>query len=150
MGTSNKSNVIDLSVLKKKEYKVGDKILELDTSDLKIIARLEKMYPLLLEQGSKVAEFDKFLKDESVDTSGLAEAFDSVDTAMREAIDFIFDSNVCEICADHGSLFDFINGECRFEHIINALIPLYEENLQTEAKRIQQRVKQHTEKYSKK
>lgn len=147
MGTTNS---IDLSALRKKEYTVGDKVLELDTSDLKVIARLEKMYPLLLEEGSKIAEFDKYISEEHVDSDGLAEAFEAVDTAMRHAIDYIFDSNVCEVCVDHGSLFDFINGECRFEHIINALLPLYESNLQTEAKRIQKRIKQHTDKYSKK
>lgn len=151
MGTTN-NNIIDLSALKKREYKVGDKTLELDTADLKILARFEKMYPVLLEEGSKVAEFNKYIKDgesEIDDIDGLANAIDEVDTAMRNAIDFIFDSNVCEVCVDHGSLFDFINGQARFEHIIDALIPLYEKNLQEETKKIQQRVKKHTDKYTK-
>lgn len=148
MGTSN-TNIIDLSALKKKEYKVGDKILELDTSDLKMLPRFEQMYPVLLEAGSKVAEFDKYVKDDGTDIDGLATAIDEVDTAMRNAVDYIFDSNVCEVCIDHGSLFDFVNGEARFEHLINAILPLYEQNLAEETKKIQNRVKKHTDKYAK-
>ena len=148
MGTSN-TNIIDLSILKKKEYHIGDKILELDTSDLKMLPRFEKMYPILIEEGSKVAEFDKYIKEENMDVEGLANAIDEVDKAMRDAIDYIFDSNVCEVCIDHGSLFDFVNGEARFEHLINALLPLYEQNLAEETKKIQNRVKKHTDKYAK-
>ena len=148
MGTTN--NIIDLSALKKKEFQVGDKILELDTSDLKIIPRFDKMYPILIEEGAKVAELDAYVKEEGIDIAGLADAFEQIDEAMRHAIDFIFDSNVSEICVDHGSMFDFVNGECRFEHIINALLPLYEANLLEETKKIQKRVKKHTDKYVKK
>lgn len=148
MGTVN--NIIDLSALKKQEFQVGDKILELDTSDLKIIPRFEQMYPILIEEGSKVAEFDTYVKEEGIDIAGLADALEQIDKAMRDAIDFIFDSNVCEICVDHGSMFDFINGECRFEHVINALLPLYESNLREETKKIQTRIKKHTAKYEKK
>ena len=149
MGTTN-NNVIDLSVLNKKVYQVGDKTLELDTSDLKIIPRFEKMYPVLMEEGSKLADLEKFVKDEEINLDGIMQVFEEADTAMREAIDYIFDSNVCEVCIDHGSLFDFINGEARFEHLINALMPLYEKNLQEETKKIQKRVKTHTDKYVKK
>lgn len=148
MKTTN--NVIDLSILKKKEFQVGDKTLELDTSDLKIIPRFEKMYPILMEEGSKIADLDKYVKDEGIDIAGIADALENVDKAMRHAIDFIFDSNVCEICVDHGSMFDPINGEYRFEHIINALLPLYDSNLTAETRKIQNRIKKHTAKYEKK
>ena len=143
------NNVIDLSGLKKQQYQVGDKVLELDTSDLKMVARFEKMYPTLVQEAQRISQVDAFVKSENPDVDGLVELFDSIDGAMREALDFIFDANVCEVCIDHGSLFDPINGEFRFEHIINALIPLYETSLREETKKIQERVKKHTAKYTK-
>ena len=149
MGTSN-NNVIDFSILKKKSFQVGDKTLELDTSDLKMIVRFEKMYPVLLEEGSKIADLEQYVNENSIELDKIADALDSVDNAMRDAIDYIFDSNVCEICVDHGSLLDPINGEYRFEHIIDTLLPLYEKNLQDETKKIQTRVKKYTDKYTKK
>lgn len=150
MGTVN--NVIDLSALRKKQFDVNGKVLELDTSDLKIVARFESMYPVLWEEGEKIAQIDEIVKADP-DNPNLAEIatiLGDVDNAMREALDFIFDSNVSEICIDHGSLFDPINGEYRFEHVINALLPLYENNLVEETKKIQARVKKHTAKYTKK
>ncbi len=143
------NNVIDLSVLNKQQFHIGDKILELDTADIKVVARFEKMYPVLVEEGNKIGQVNEILKD-SNNADEIVDLFDSVDKAMRNAIDFIFDSNVCEVCIDHGSLFDPINGEFRFEHIINTLLPLYEKNLAEETKKIQKRIKAHTEKYIKK
>ena len=74
----------------------------------------------------------------------------SVDTDMRNLIDYLFDSNVSEVCAPFGSMYDPIDGIQRYEHIINALIPLYDETISTETKKVQARVKKHTSKYTKK
>ena len=152
MGTSN--NVIDLSALKKKQFDVNGKVLELDTADLNILARFQSMYPTLYEEGAKLAKIEDMVKNSTADDgqnlTDMVQVLNDADKAMRDAIDFIFDSNVCEICIDHGSLFDPINGEYRFEHVINALLPLYEKDLQEETKKIQQRVKKHTDKYTKK
>lgn len=150
MGTTN--NVIDLSALQKKKFDVNGKVLELDTSDLKIVARFQSVYPTLFEEGSKIAKIEELIKDDE-NNSGLAEMvaiLEESDQTMRDAIDFIFDSNVCEICVDHGSMFDPVDGEFRFERIVNALLPLYDKNLAAETKKIQQRIKKHTDKYVKK
>ena len=37
---------------------------------------------------------------------------------MRELIDFIFQANVSSVCADDGTMADPLNGQFRFEHII--------------------------------
>lgn len=143
------NNVIDLSALSRKKFDVNGKVLELDTSDLKIVARFQTMYPILWEESEKIAQIEDFVKDENnPDLAKIVEVLDEVDKAMREAIDYIFDSNVCEVCIDHGSLFDPINGEYRFEYLINSLLPLYEANLQEETKKIQKRMKKHTDKYA--
>ena len=107
------------------------------------------MYPILWEESEKIAQIEDFVKDENnPDLAKIVEVLDEVDKAMRETIDYIFDSNVCEVCIDHGSLFDPINGEYRFEYLINSLLPLYEANLQEETKKIQKRMKKHTDKYA--
>lgn len=148
MATTN--NVIDLSILKRKSFQVGDKTLELDTSDLKILSRFEDMYPKLLAESDRISELGDVISSDNPDTESLSAALDSVDKTMREAIDYIFDSNVCEICMDHGSVFDPIDGKYRFEHVIDAILPLYEKNLADETRKIQNRIKTHTSKYTKK
>jgi hypothetical protein len=68
---------------------------------------------------------------------------------MRDLMDYIFDSNVSEICAPSGSMYDPINGQFRFEHIINILAGLYETDIESELTSIAKRVQKHTNKYSK-
>ena len=152
---------IDLSVIEKKRFRIdGDdnRILELNTSDLNIIARLKDSYPKLMNLTQEAVK--KFPEDgidpESIDLANpdtlvpITEFLSDIDTEMRELIDYIFDSNVSEVCAPSGSMYDPINGQFRFEHIIDCLSKLYESDIQGEAKQISTRIKKHTDKYTKK
>lgn len=133
---------IDLSVTRKKRFRIdgdNDRILELNTSDLTIIDRLENVYPKLDELCKAVGELD---------TESSNKSFREIDTQMRDLMDYLFDCNVSTICAPSGSMFDPLGGSFRFEHIIESLIKLYEENLTSELKRVQNRVKLHTSKYT--
>lgn len=150
---------INLSVIRKKRFRVdGDdnRILELNTSDLNILARLKDAYPKL------IAIADNAFKDlpqvdtseevdfiNSAETAELIDSLKKADSEMRELVDYIFDSNVSEICAPSGSMYDPINGQFRFEHIINVLAALYETDVEKEMGAIAARVKKHTGKYSK-
>lgn len=150
---------ISLSIVRKKRFRIdGDdsRILELNTSDLNILARLKETYPKLValaedafknlpEVNSTSEDYD-FTTDEA--TATLVTALADADKKMRELIDYIFDSNVSELCAPSGSMYDPINGAFRFEHIINTLSALYEADISAEMGKVARRVKKHTDKYT--
>lgn len=150
---------ISLSVVRKKRFRIdGDdsRIIELNTSDLNILARLKEAYPKLVTLAEKAfknlpevdgtAEDYNFATDEA--TATLVTTLTEADKKMRELIDYIFDSNVSELCAPSGSMYDPINGAFRFEHIISTLSALYEADISSEMGTIARRVKKHTDKYT--
>ena len=159
--TTSTNDVIDISleVIRKKRFRIdGDdtRILELNTSDLNILARLKEVYPKLIELAessfkqlpdvdNESADYD-FMTDEA--TAQVIDALKRADKEMRDLVDYIFDSNVSEICAPSGSMYDPINGKFRFEHIIETLAPLYEADTSAELTKISKRVKKHTDKYT--
>lgn len=161
--TTNTQNIVDLSLdsIRKKRFRIdGDdnRILELNTSDLNMLARLKEAYPKLVELSDRTFsdlpetnsndENYNFMTDDSTDV--VIKTLTESDKEMRKLIDYIFDSNVSELCAPSGSMFDPIDGTLRFEHIINALSPLYEADVESEMKKLSSRVKKHTAKYGRK
>lgn len=144
---------IDLSMTRKKRFRIdGDnnRYLELNTSDMTIINRLDNLYPKLqkLSQDAAVKQLDKEEADEKSITR-ISNALAKIDKQMRSIIDEIFDSNVSEMCAPSGSMFDPFNGTFRFEHIIDVITKLYENNLNSEFKKMSAKMKKRTSKYTK-
>ena len=108
--TTSTNDVIDISleVIRKKRFRIdGDdtRILELNTSDLNILARLKEVYPKLIELAessfkqlpdvdNESADYD-FMTDEA--TAQVIDALKRADKEMRDLVDYIFDSNVSEI-----------------------------------------------------
>ena len=138
---------IDLSVTKKKQFRIdGDdsRIIELNTSDMLIIERLNEVYPKLESLSAKTAELS------SDDIDGGVKALKDIDKEMRELLDYSFDSPISSACAPDGSMYDLFNGEFRFEHIITVLLNLYEENITKEFNSMEKRINKHTAKYTKK
>lgn len=158
--TNANTDIIDINIsgIRKKRFRInGDdtKILELNTSDLNIAQRLTEAYPQLVQCEADVANLQSEKPDESNtfnldDMQKFTTQLKSVDDRMRELIDYIFDSNVSEICADSGSMYDPVDGYPRYEIIINSLSGLYTDNLSREMKKVQTRMKKHTDKYTKK
>lgn len=156
--SANKSKIeeefidIDLSVTKKKKIRInGDntKIIELNTSDLNIIDRLNKQYPVLQE----CMEEMKALSSQDTETdeglSKLAEEFARINKKLCDGVDAIFDSAVSEVCCDGGSMYDPFNGSFRYEHIIDTLTQLYEDNINAEYKKMKSRVEKKANNYKK-
>ena len=150
---------IDLSVIKKKRFRINgnnNKILELNTSDLSITSRLSKSYEKLNKYMDEVGKELQNVPDSgdvelSEDQERLVEEnLAKIDAKMREEIDYIFDAPVSEVCADEGSMYDPFNGMFRFEHIIDAITKLYENNLNSEFNKMKRRVSAKTSKYTKK
>ena len=151
------NDVIDISLapIRKKRFRIdGDdsRILELNTSDLNILARLQSAYPKLDTLSKKAAKklTEDVSEEDDIVNSKFPEALAEIDKDMRELVDYIFDSNVSEICAPNGTMYDPYNGQLKYEHIIDTLAKLYENNIDNEVRLIKQRVKKHTKKYTKK
>ena len=146
MGNTIENNVIDidLSALKKKRIRInGDdtKIVELNVSDMGVITRLQEAYDKLLSLANEYNLQDEAAKAEEGDDS-----FDA-DKAI-ETIDFIFQANVSSVCADDGTMADPLNGQFRFEHIIEKFLDVYDKNFTDEFKKMSKNVKKHTNKYA--
>lgn len=147
--------VIDLSVTQKKRFHVnrgrGDSgVLELNTSDFSIITRLENLYPRLdkLSHDAALKQLDMKEADSEKVTTRISQALTKIDMEMRQILDDIFDAPVSEVCAPNGTLFDPFNGTFRFEHIIDVITKLYENNLNLEFKKMSDKMKKRTAKYT--
>lgn len=157
----NMENVIDLdlSAIKKKRIRInGDNnaILELNTSDAGILARLEdaekRMNSVLdkmmsLQDKTEAIENEEDVTEEA--RQDLSKTITELDNEMRDTIDYVFDANVSEVCVPSGTMFDPIEGMFRYEHIIDKLIELYEQNIKAESRKMQARISKHTKKYKK-
>jgi len=147
MSLTDENKVIDLDIsgIKKTSFRINgdnDSILELNLSDLGIAERLEKGYTNLQEivqSLSKISDNDENFMSE----------FKKADEKMRKELDYIFDSNVSEVCGKGGTMYDLKNGEFRFESILNALTSLYTNNLNDEYNKMKARIQKHTGKYTK-
>lgn len=150
---------VSLDVVRKKRFRIdGDnnRILELNTSDLGILARLKEAYPKLVDMANNTfkdfpeiantSENYDFMTDEP--TKQAIETLQKADEDMRALMDYIFDANVSEVCAPSGSMYDPINGGFRFEHIIGILTNLYETDISSEMGKLSKRVQKHTSKYT--
>ena len=138
--------VIDLQLdgVERQRFRInGDpnSIIELNLSDLGIIERLEKGIKKLEEQMLVISEL-------STDDENLSEKLKKADGIMRDAVDYIFDYPVSAVCARGGTMYDPKNGKFRYEIILDGLTKLYNDNLNEEFKKLQSRIKKHTEKYT--
>lgn len=153
---------LDLSVTRKKRFrfdKDNNRILELNTSDMNILARMSEAYPKLKaeqEKAAKLMEGIEIKDDETVTDSEVAESMltvaerlKAIDKDMRELIDFMFNANVSEVAAPDGSMYDPYEGSFRFEYIITLLIKQYENNLHAEFTKMSRQMEKHTAKYTK-
>lgn len=161
--TKTNNDVIDLNLqdLRSKRFRIdGDdnRILVLNTSDLNILSRLKEVYPQLqkLTQDAveKLPSDMKDMNEEDFTVDGEAmttvvNVLTEIDTKMRGLVDYLFNSNVSELCAPNGSMYDPINGEFRYEKIINTLSKLYSDDITGGINQITNRVRKHTDKYTK-
>lgn len=153
---------LDLSVTKKKRFrfdKDNNRIIELNTSDMNILARMSEVYPKLTEQQKKAANLMEGIElndEEDVNSEELvkdvvtiSERLKAIDQEMRDLIDFMFNAPVSAVAAPDGSMYDPYEGSFRFEYIITLLVKQYENNLQAEFNKMSAQMKKHTAKYTK-
>lgn len=148
---------IDLSVTERKKFRFNhddSRIVELNTSDMGIIHRMDEAYPKLTALQEKAGKLTDGLNtnDESSvmeDLHTMADRLEEVDAEMRNLIDYIFDAEVSKAAAPDGSMYDPFNGSLRYEYIITTLIKQYTDNLQGEFSKMEKQFKKHTDKYTK-
>lgn len=152
-------DIKDISLSTKKSFRIdGDnnRIIWLDTSDMNIMVRLDEVYPemrkLAIEAQDRLAksEVSKTEGEETSPLNDISAILKDIDKQMREKIDYIFASEVADVCEPTGNMYDPVNGEFRFEHIIDVLTTLYANNIKAEYKKMADRVKKHTAKYTNK
>ena len=155
------NNVIDLdlSVTSKKKFrfdKDDTRVVEVNTSDMNLMQRVNVAYPklqTLQEKASKLTEGLSMDENSSEadaisDIATMAERLSAVDEEMRELIDYMFDAPVSSAAAPTGSMYDPFNGSFRYEHIIAIMMKQYEDNLQSEFGKMEKQLKKHTDKYT--
>lgn len=145
MALTDNNKVVDLNIegIQKTPFRINgrdDQILELNTSDLMIGERLEKGYENIQKEIERLSKLGN--------DADSVEEFKKADEVMRRELDFIFDSNVSEVCGRGGTMYDPINGSYRFELIINALTNLYSSNLNEQYRKMKARIQKHVEKYT--
>ena len=141
---------IDLSATRKQRFRInGDnnRILELNVSDMGIITRVNEIYPKLQKLAVEASKLT-FDDDDESTLNRAGTTIKEIDLKMRELIDELFDSNVSEICAPSGSMYDPFDGKFRFEHIIESLAELYSNNFSEQFKKMSANVNKHTAKYT--
>ena len=146
---------VNLGFVEKKKFRInGDynRMLELNVSDLNVFVRLNEEYPKLNKFFEEAQQ--KILaipEDDNVEGLAiLADNLSSIDNAMRQAIDRIFDAPVSQVCAPSGNMFDPVNSQYRYQWILDVVTGLYANGLNSEFKKMKSKVEKKTSKYTKK
>ena len=154
------NDVVDITIssIKKQRFRInGDnnKILELNTSDMGIVTRLSELYPKLQTLADKASVIGSDDDVDFEDSEGFKNQLNKIggqlkeiDEGMREYIDELFQSNVSEICAPFGNMYDIVNGQFRYDNIIDTIAGLYEANIEKETKALKDRLAKKTAKYT--
>lgn len=159
-------NNINLNITTRKRFTIdGDlnRVIELDVHDLALITRLSDSIHKMDALKEEWEKLDKMaVEGTKSDTDEVDDAllrsiddfsnqFNSVESQMREVVDFIFDSEgLCETVLGGSSIFSPANGKYKYEQIIDVLTGLYEDTIEKEAKKINTRkIETRTSKYTK-
>ena len=149
---------VEIKAVRKQRFRFNhdnSMILDLNTSDLGVFARLRTSYDKLNKLMDEVGDLLSNMPDdgdenEEAKMDRLSEALDKLDSNMRHEVDYIFDAPVSDTLCRDGSMYDPIDGMFRYEHIIDKISDLYENNLSREFGKMRERVEHRTGKYTKK
>lgn len=150
MAETNSTNTqiqLDLSGTRKQTINVKldeDKIvpLRIDLGDFNILTRLKNSYDKLEEL---TIQASKKLSENLDDMDSITDTLDDLDTEIKAYMDFIFDTNVSDVCVGKNSIISMYNGKFYFEIIMEGLANLCGDNVSLEYKRMEQRIKKRTQ-----
>lgn len=142
---------INLEHGKRKRFTIdGDKnrILEINPSDMGIFARVDNfdkvVSPAIIEFGEKQINMPE---GQDFNLAELGEGLMALDKLIREQLDILYDTNFSAIMAPYGTMLDPINGEFRYQYLIDIMSELYNETFTEELKERNDKIREHTKKY---
>ena len=126
-----------------KEFAINNdenRVIRFNPKDFGILTRMEDTL-------SDFEALEKKLKDgnEEEFTNNLREA----EKVVHEKIDSIFNANVHDIIFNHQSPISLVGGEFLFMRVIEALVPIVENEVKYEMQKSEKRMSKYTEKYKK-
>lgn len=153
MENTMNQNVVDfdLSLAPKKRIRIdGDdnRVIELNTSDMSIIERIDKLSDRMSELSAKYVntKYDDDLEEQK-ETEATIKEIKELDAQMRKIVDELFNSPVSDVCVPDGTMFDMFNGQFMYEMLIEKLLTLYADNISAETEKTMARIHKHTNKY---
>lgn len=142
---------LDLGFTNKKKFTVGgdpNKVIEFDPSDIGVANRLAKSLPRMQELADKWEKLNTSAEsikagddDEAVlsATKEFSDNYEELETSMRDIIDDVFDAKVADTLLGNTSAFSPVNGKFKYEHVIEAMLKCYEQQIQDEAPKFRAR-----------
>ena len=145
--------IIDIKMVSpKKTYRInGDnsKVIELNPTDINVVIRAKEVYSklnnLAQRAGSLLVDQEEATTDKGL--AKIAKALSDLDKEMRDMIDYLFDSKVSDVLASDINMYSPVNGEFWFEHCIEVLSSLYENNFNSELRKMKANVNKQVSKY---
>jgi len=145
--------IIDIKMVSpKKTYRInGDnsKVIELNPTDINVIVRAREVYSklnnLAQRAGSLLVDQEEATTEKGL--AKVAKALADLDKEMRDLIDYLFDSKVSDVLASGINMYSPVNGEFWFEHCIEVLSNLYENNFNSELQKMKSKVNKQASKY---
>lgn len=170
---ADKMQNINLNIDTRKKFTVDgnpNKVIELDVTDVGIISRYKESIPMIDELsdnyeriGKLTAELqdirentdiseDEAAKRNSEKLDELSAEVSELERKMRDIIDFIFDSKICDIILENTSVFSPVNGKnYKYEVILEVLANLYSKSISSDIQKINKaNVRKHAAKYTRK
>lgn len=140
---------IDLAIRSKEKFTINgneNDVIELNTADVGITARYAKVIPRI---NQFIEDVDKLDLDLDTDPTGekFSSEWDRINNEIKDVINYVYDYDVCKVCAKSGSMFDLTGGQFRFEVIMETLFNLYDTTITNETKKLSKRIQKHTDKY---
>ena len=147
---TNLQNNINLGIRRKEQFIIdGDdnRVIKLNVGDVGIIPRYAKVIPEINKWAEIVDKLDFDVESEE-SCIEFNNKFKEADNSIRQIINELFDYDVCGVCVgEDGSMFDITNGRFNFEVLIEQLFSLYDKTISDETKKLQKRMRSHTDKY---
>lgn len=144
-------NNIDLNIGLKTKYTINgneDLFIMLNPNDMGILARLDEVLPRLNSFDETYRDlFNTDAEDAEAGISKFTSGLKELDAEVRDIINYLFDYDICAVCASSGTMFDLQDGEYRFFVIIDTLLTLYTDTIHSELDKRVAKMKKRTEKY---
>lgn len=151
---SNQDEIVDINIgmSKKRPFRInGDpnKIIRLNVADMGVGMRLQTAYENLMRMMEEIASLGSKEKLSDDEQKLTLKKMEELNEQMKEQVDYIFNEPVADKCCDGGTMWDPYDGMFRFEHIIDALLGLYENNFTHEFEKMRKKVNTRITEYKK-